>query len=50
MAEVALLFSSQDFLHTFSIALYPKRDVKNVLTFFSNISDGLGGVDYLVTK
>ena len=39
---------SQDFLHTFSMALYHKWDVKNgftyVLKFFSLISDGLGGV------
>ena len=39
---------SQDLLHTFSTSLYHKWDVKNgftyVLTFFSLISDGLGGV------
>ena len=42
-------------LNTFSIALYHKRDVKNgfayVLTFFSLISDGRGGVmDRLCNK
>ena len=45
---VLVLKDSQDFLHTFSMALYHKWDVKNgfayVLTFFSLISDGLGGV------
>ena len=55
-AELAVLVSwqllkgSQDFLHTFSMALYHKWDVKNgfayVLTFFSLISDGLGSVKY----
>ena len=43
-----ILKGSQDFLHTFSMALYHKWDVKNgfafVLQFFSLISDGLGGV------
>ena len=43
-----ILKGSQDFLHTFSMALYHKWDVKNgfayVLTFFSLISDGLGSV------
>ena len=53
-AELAVLVSwqflkgSQDFFHTFSMALYHKLDVKNVfayvLQFFSLISDGLGGV------
>ena len=53
-AELAVLVSKQvlkgfqDFLHTFSMALYHKWDVKNaftyVLTFFSLISDGLGSV------
>ena len=42
----------QDFLHTFNMALYPIWDVKNGftygLTFFSLISDGLGGVNRLV--
>jgi hypothetical protein len=42
------LKGSQDFLHTFSMALYHKWDVKNgfayVLQFFSLISDSLGGV------
>ncbi len=41
---------SQDFLHTFSMALYHIWDVKNgfpyVLTFFSLISDSLGSVLY----
>ena len=45
-----ILKGSQDFLHTFSMALYHKWDVKNgfayVLQFFSLISDGLGGVEY----
>ena len=55
MAELAVLVSwyilkdSQDFLHTFRMALYHKWDVKNgfayVLQFFSLISDGLGGVN-----
>ena len=40
---------SQDFFHTFSIALCCKWDVKNdfayVLKFFSLISDGLGSVN-----
>ena len=54
MAELAVLVSwqilksSKDFLHTFSMALYHKWDVKNsfayVLQFFLLISDGLGGV------
>ena len=54
MAELAVLVSwcvlkgSQDFLHTSSIALCHKWDVKNgfayVLQFFSLISDGLGSV------
>ena len=58
MAELAVLVSwyilkgSQEFLHTFSMALYHKWDVKNgfvyVLTFFSFISDGLGGVIDLI--
>ena len=43
-----ILKGSQDFLHTFSMALYHKWDVKNgfayALTFFSLISDGLGSV------
>ena len=43
-----MLVSSQDFVHTFSMALFHKWDVKNgfafVLHFFSLISDGLGGV------
>ena len=38
----------QDFVHTFSMALYHKWNVKNdfafVLQFFSFISDGLGSV------
>ena len=42
------LKGTQDFLHTFSMALYHKWDVKNyfayVLTFFLLISDGLGSV------
>ena len=62
-AELAVLVSwqilngSKDFLHTFSMALYHKWDVKNgftfVLQFFSLISDGLGGVrkaDSLINK
>ena len=40
---------SQDFFHTFSMALYHKWDVKNdfayVLQFFSLISDSLGSVN-----
>ena len=54
MTEMAVLVSwqilkgSQAFLHTFSIALYHKLDVKNGfaygLQFFSLISDSLGGV------
>ena len=40
----------QDFLYTFSMALYHEWDVKNgfayVLQFFSLISDVLGGVFY----
>ena len=43
-----ILKGSQDLLHTFSIALYYKWNVKNdfpyVLQFFSLISVGLGGV------
>ena len=43
-----ILKGSQDFLHTFNMALYHKWDVKNgftyELTFFSLISDGLGSV------
>ena len=43
-----ILKGSQDFLHTFSMALYHKWDVKNdfayVLQFFSLISDSLGSV------
>ena len=43
-----ILKGSQDFLHTFSMALYHKWDVKNgftyVLHFFSLISDSPGGV------
>ena len=39
---------SQNFAHTFSMALYHKWNVKNdftfVFQFFSLISDGLGGV------
>ena len=39
---------SQDFVHTFSMALYHKWDVKNsfafVLQLFSLISDSEGGV------
>ena len=56
MAELAVLVSweiiegSQDFLHTFSMALYCKWDVKNdlayVLQFSPLISDGLGVVCY----
>ena len=54
MAGLAVLVSwqilngSQDFSHTFSMALYHKWDVKNdfayVLQFFSLISDVLGSV------
>ena len=54
MAELAVIVSwqilkgSQDFLHTFSMALYCKWDVRNGFTFvhifFSLISDGLDGV------
>ena len=54
MAGLAVLISwlilkgSYDFIHTFSMALYHKQDVKNdfafVLQFFSVISDSLGGV------
>ena len=54
MAELAGLVSwqilkgSQDFLHTFSMVLYYKWNIKNSfacgLQFFSLISDGLGGV------
>ena len=54
MAELAVLVGwyilngSQDCLHTFSMTLYWKWDVKNGFTyelqFFSFISDGLGGV------
>ena len=53
MAELAVLVSwilngSQDFLYTFSMALYHKWDVKYgfayVLQFFSLISDSLDGV------
>ena len=44
------LLASKDFLHTFSMALYHKWNVKNgfayVLTFFSLISDGLGSVSF----
>ena len=43
-----VLNGSQDFFHTFSMALYQKWDVKNdlayVLQFFSRISDSLGSV------
>ena len=43
---------SHNFLHTFTMALYHKWDVKNgfayVLQFFSLISNGLGGVGTLV--
>ena len=55
MAGLAVLVSwqilndSQDFFHTFSMALYHKLDVKNyfayVLQFFSLISDSLGSVN-----
>jgi hypothetical protein len=44
-----ILYGSQDFFHTFSIALCHKWDVKSdfayVLQFFSIISDGLGSVN-----
>ena len=50
----AKLAGSQDFLHTFSMALYHKWDVKNdfayVLQFFSLISDGLGSVSYYLVS
>ena len=43
-----VLNGSQDFSHTFSMALHHKWDIKNdfayVLQFFSLISDGLGSV------
>ena len=50
--DVSVLFwilkGSQDFFHSFSMALYHKRDDKNdfayVLQFFSLISDSLGSV------
>ena len=58
MAKLAVVVSweilkgSQDFLHTFSMVLSHKWDVKNgfpfVLQFFSLISDGLGGVQTLM--
>ena len=58
MTELAVLVSwqilngSQDFLHTFSITLYHKWVVKNVISFalqfFLLISDNLGGVYCLV--
>ena len=48
-----ILKGSQDFVHTFSMALYHKWDVKNgftfMLQFFSLISDGLDGVMVLGT-
>ena len=51
MAELAVLVSwqilkdSQDFLHTFSMALYHKWDVKNGFAYvLTLISCGLGGV------
>ena len=47
-----ILWGSHDFLHTFSMALYHKWDVKSgfnfVHKFFMLISDGLGGVRRLV--
>ena len=58
MAELALLVDpkglpGQDFLCSFSMALYRKWDVKNgfsyVLQFFSLISDSLGGVPSIPT-
>ena len=43
-----ILKGSHDFLHTFSMALFPKWGVKNgftfALEFFMPISDGLGSV------
>ena len=46
--KLAVLVSSQDFPHTFSMALYHKWDVKNdfayVVQFFLLISDSLGSV------
>ena len=48
--KLAALVSSQDFPHTFSMALYHKWNVKNgfayVLQFFSLISESLGGVGF----
>ena len=48
LVSCQMLNGSQDFFHTFSMALYHKWDVKNdfpyVLQFFSLISDGLGSV------
>ena len=47
----SILKGSQDFLHTFSMALYHKWDVRNdfayVLQFFSLISDSLGSVNMM---
>ena len=49
MAELAVLKGSQNFLHTFIMALYHEWDVKMalptyVLQLFSLISDSLGSV------
>ena len=49
-ASWQILSGSQDFFHTFSMALYHKWHVKNdknVLQLFSLISDGLGGVFWI---
>ena len=51
-SQILKLKGSQDFLHTFSVALYDKWDVKNgfayALTLFLLISDGLGSVKGLL--
>ena len=49
-----ILKGYQDFLHTFSMALHHKWNVKNgisyVITFFSLIFEGLGGVLINITQ